>query len=154
MFLEHFYMVDTVDRLDVDKGIIHCSATVPDESPILGGHFPGFPIMPGVILTETIAQSAGYLCYAESNCERMPFLVGIENAKFKGFVLPGQAMTIEVERKKQTMGVSTFRGRIYVERKIVCQAKIRLRAMAFPTERLEEHMKDRSSSVGLATLTA
>ena len=61
MRLEYFEMIDRVTSLDRETKRIEASSTVPQESPVFEGHFPGHPLVPGVLLTETMAQASGYL---------------------------------------------------------------------------------------------
>ena len=59
------------------------------------GHFPGYPILPGVLMIETMAQTGGWLVLATPGCAKMPFLMQVEKAKMRSFVAPGQALEAE-----------------------------------------------------------
>jgi len=61
MRLEYFQMLDRVEQLDAERAALVAFSRVPDTSPVFEGHFPGHPLMPGVLLLETMAQAAGYL---------------------------------------------------------------------------------------------
>ena len=61
MQLEYFQMVDRITDLDIGKRTISVESQVPQASPVFEGHFPGYPLMPGVLLTELMAQSCGFL---------------------------------------------------------------------------------------------
>ncbi|MGH7155052.1 MAG: 3-hydroxyacyl-ACP dehydratase FabZ family protein, partial [Acetobacteraceae bacterium] len=61
MRLEYFQMTDRVIALDPAAGLVRAECTVPDESPVFEGHFPGYPILPGVLMIETMAQTGGWL---------------------------------------------------------------------------------------------
>src|SRR5205085_5190458 len=95
MRLEYFQMIDRVASFDEAAGRLRAQATVPDASPIFEGHFPGNPIVPGVLLTETIAQACGYLVLGLMKFSHMPFLVGVEKARFRTFVGPSAALAID-----------------------------------------------------------
>ena len=61
MQLEYFHMIDRIVDLNVDEKTIVVEAQVPKESTIFEGHFPGYPLMPGVLLIESMAQASGFL---------------------------------------------------------------------------------------------
>ena len=64
MRLEYFQLIDRIVDLDLSARTIRCEATVPTESTIFEGHFPGYPLMPGVLLIERMAQTSGWLLVA------------------------------------------------------------------------------------------
>ncbi len=64
-------------------------AIVPTQSTIFEGHFPGYPLMPGVLLLETMAQTSGWLIIGLTKFTRMPFLAAFKEAKLRSFVTPG-----------------------------------------------------------------
>jgi len=81
MRLEYFEMVDRIETLDPVARKICIACQVPDESPIFEGHFPGHPILPGVLMIETMAQAGGWLILALLRLARMPFLAQVKEAK-------------------------------------------------------------------------
>ena len=78
MQLEYFQLIDRILDLNVAEKTITVEAQVPEHHTIFEGHFPGFPIMPGVLLTEAMAQSSGWLLLGVMNFERMPFLAMVK----------------------------------------------------------------------------
>ena len=94
MRIEYFQLIDRIASLDLPGRKIVSEAIVPTESTIFEGHFPGFPLMPGVLLIETMAQTAGWLVVANNRFERMAFLASVKEAKFRTFVTPGQVLTV------------------------------------------------------------
>ena len=90
MRLEYFQLIDRVVDLNLADRTITCDATVPTKSTIFEGHFPGYPLMPGVLLIEAMAQTSGWLLVALNRFERMPFLAAVKEAKLRTFVTPGQ----------------------------------------------------------------
>ena len=77
MRLEYFQLIDRIVDLNVGEGTITVEAEVPTHNTIFEGHFPGYPIMPGVLLIEAMAQSAGWLLIAITKFERMAFLASV-----------------------------------------------------------------------------
>src|SRR5215475_12044073 len=92
MRLEYFQMVDRITALDPDGRTVRADCVVPDASPVFEGHFPGHPLLPGVLMIETMAQTGGWLVLAVLRFQRMPFLAQVKEAKLRTFVVPGQAM--------------------------------------------------------------
>src|ERR1700761_8568893 len=95
MRLEYFQMVDRITELDLAEGRIATLCQVPEQSPVFEGHFPGYPILPGVLMIETMAQAGGWLVLALLRCAKMPFLMQVEKAKMRSFVAPGQSLEAE-----------------------------------------------------------
>ena len=95
MDLDYFKLIDRIVDLNIDEKRITVEAQVPTAHTIFQGHFPGYPIMPGVLLTEAMAQSSGWLLLGVMKFERMPFLAMVKEAKMRGFVRPGELLTVE-----------------------------------------------------------
>ena len=83
MQLEYFHMIDRIVGLEVDAKKIVVEAQVPKESTIFEGHFPGYPLMPGVLLIESMAQASGWLLLGLLKFERMPILAAVKEAKVR-----------------------------------------------------------------------
>src|ERR1700716_123846 len=95
MHLEYFHLIDRIADLNIGERTITVEAQVPRESTIFEGHFPGYPLMPGVLLIEAMAQTSGWLLLAMMKFERMPFLAAVKEAKMRGFVTPGETLKID-----------------------------------------------------------
>ena len=80
MNLAYFELIDRIARLDLGERTISVEAQVPLTSTIFEGHFPGVPLMPGVLLIEAMAQTSGWLLIATMGFERMPFLAAVKAA--------------------------------------------------------------------------
>jgi 3-hydroxyacyl-[acyl-carrier-protein] dehydratase len=148
MQLETFQLIDRIVDLNIGQKTITVEAQVPEHNSIFEGHFPGFPIMPGVLLTEAMAQSSGWLLLGVMKFERMPFLAMIKEAKMRGFVSPGQLLTIEakIEHEGSGFAVTSAKGRVGTELK--CSAELTFRHIAFPDPALRVHMDAMALKIG------
>jgi len=153
MRLEYFEMIDSVVRLDRAAGRIEARALVPDASPVFEGHFPGHPLVPGVLLTETMAQASGYLVLAHLDFAQMPFLMAVDKARFRSFVGPGAALDITASLEHDGSGYAVTKAAIRHEGKALCDAELRFRTMPFPAG-LDAPMRERARKIGLIDGTA
>ena len=148
MRLEHFQMLDRVDVFQPEQASITVAATVPRESAVFGGHFPGHPLMPGVLLLETMAQASGYLLLALNGFSRMPFLANVKAANFRSFVLPGDELSIEAERVHAGSGFAVMGARILRGGQRVSDAQMTFRVVPFPAPALQRHVLSEGNRLG------
>lgn len=149
MRLEYFEMIDSVRLLDRAAGRIEALARVPDASPVFEGHFPGYPLVPGVLLTETMAQASGYLVLANLDFALMPFLMAVDKARFRSFVGPGAELTVEASLTHDGSGYAVTKAAIRHAGKALADAELRFRTMPFPNG-LDAPMRERARRIGLA----
>src|SRR3954451_18503264 len=112
MHLEYFRLIDRILEFDPAGRTIRAEAIVPTQSTIFEGHFPGHPLMPGVLLLETMAQASGWLIIGLTNFTRMPFLAAFKEAKLRSFVTPGQALALNAEVVHEGSGFAVTRAAI------------------------------------------
>ncbi len=147
MLLEYFQMIDHVEELDLENGTILARADVPMESPVFEGHFPGSPLVPGVLLIETMAQASGFLLLSRMEFKKMPFLANVTGAKMRTFVEPGAVLMVKAELEHDGSGFAKTRAQISTDGKKICDSKIMFRIMPFPNETLKGNMLDRFSQI-------
>ena len=150
MRLEYFQMVDRILDHDPDARTIRMEGDVPHTSPIFEGHFPGYPILPGVLMIETIAQAGGWLVLMHLRFAAMPFLLQVEKAKMRSFVSPGQRLETSAKLIHDGSGYAVIEGRIFSMDKKVCDAEIRYRVVPFPNETLKAQMFETARRIGVA----
>lgn len=95
------------------------------NEPYFEGHFPGYPIMPGVMIVEAMAQTAGALVMYSMNAkagEKIVYFMGIEKAKFRHPVVPGDLLLLQVKMQRARMPVWRFTGEAYVNDKLCAEA--------------------------------
>lgn len=148
MQIEYFQLIDRIVDLDLNKRTITVEAQVPKESTIFEGHFPGYPIMPGVLLTEAMAQSSGWLLLGLMKFERMPFLAMVKEAKMRGFVGPGQLLTIDAKVEHEGSGFAVTSAKARVGTELKCSAELTFRHIPFPHPDLRVHMDAMAHKIG------
>jgi len=135
---EVFKMVDRVVAIDPGLETIQCEGLVPHESSIFEGHFPGHPIMPGVLLIEAMAQTTGWLILARNRFEKMPFLATVKEAKLRTFVVPGQMLDLHSRILHEGSGFVVAQTKALIEGKPVCNAELVFRVLAWPEGRMKD----------------
>ncbi|MGH6683704.1 MAG: 3-hydroxyacyl-ACP dehydratase FabZ family protein [Pseudolabrys sp.] len=149
MRLEYFQLIDRVIEFNLADRKISTEATVPTASTIFEGHFPGNPLMPGVLLLETMAQTSGWLLLAMNRCERAAYLAAVKEAKFRGFVRPGERLTAEAKLAHEGSGYAVTEARILKDGKQVCDATLTMRVLEFPNAEMEQQVRNLATQIGL-----
>ena len=148
MHLEYFHLIDRIADLNVGERTITVDAQVPSESTIFEGHFPGYPLMPGVLLIEAMAQTSGWLLIALMKFERMPFLAAVKEAKMRSFVTPGETLKIEASVVHEGSGFAITSAKVSVGGELRCNATITFRHVPFPHPDLRGHMEAMAKRIG------
>jgi 3-hydroxyacyl-[acyl-carrier-protein] dehydratase len=119
-------MVDRI--LSLEGQTITVESRVPDASPVFEGHFPGYPLMPGVLL--------------------------VKEAKFRSFVGPGAPLEVTSTLEHDGSGFAVTKARVTSDGKRICDAELTLRIMDFPAPELAQAMRARAVEIGLPGVTA
>ena len=129
--LPHRYPFLLVDRvLDIEIGKrIRAIKNVTANEQFFVGHFEQYPVMPGVRIIEALAQAAGILAIKTHDGDvrqenALYFFVGIDNARFKRQVVPGDQLVFEVEMLRVARGIGTFSARALVDGEVACEAEL------------------------------
>jgi beta-hydroxyacyl-ACP dehydratase FabZ len=119
-----FLMIDHVELVDADR--IVARKTVGADEPMLQGHFPGNPVMPGVLIVEALAQAGALLAARQSSFDpasQVMYLMTIDRAKFRKPVLPGDVLRLEVVPLRRGTAVWKLRGQAKVGDSLVAEAE-------------------------------
>ena len=117
-------LIDTVEEMEVGVRAV-AKKCVSYNEPYFAGHFPGEPVMPGALIVEALAQTGAVaILSTEENKGKTAYFAGINNAKFKKKVLPGDVLTLETEIIKEKGPIGVGSGKAYVDGKLVCQAEL------------------------------
>src|SRR6202789_544724 len=127
-FLPHrypFLLIDRVVEFEPTKRLVAIKNVTMNE-PFFQGHFPGYPIMPGALVVEAIAQTGGVLLMPEvpDRHKKLMVFTGIERAKFRRPVVPGDQLRIEVTVLNWKPRVAKMEGRAMVDGKLACEATV------------------------------
>jgi 3-hydroxyacyl-[acyl-carrier-protein] dehydratase len=149
MRLEYFELVDKIEELNLVTGRILVRGNVPAASPVFEGHFPGHPLVPGVLFVEFMAQASGWLLLGKLNFERMAFLASVKEAKMRNFVTPNTALLAEAVIEHEGSGYGITNCKVTKEDGTpVADAQITLRIMPFPSPEFSDAMRARARKVG------
>jgi beta-hydroxyacyl-ACP dehydratase FabZ len=121
-----FLLVDRILEMELGRRVVGIKSVTINE-PFFPGHFPGHPIMPGVLILEAMAQVGGFLLMRSLDAraeKKVMYFTGIEKAKFRRPVVPGDQIRFEVEILQLRRQVCRMRGEAFVEGKLVAEAEM------------------------------
>lgn len=120
-----FLLIDRVQELNPDQRIVGIKNVTTNE-PFFQGHFPGRPVMPGVLVIEAMAQVGAVLVLKSMGCATRPvvYLTGIDGAKFRKPVVPGDRLRFEIDVVKKRAPFWKMQGKAFVEAELVCEAEV------------------------------
>lgn len=123
--MPHRYPILLIDRvLEMGDRSIRAIKNVTFNEPHFLGHFPGHPVMPGVLLVEAMAQAAGFLLLSqvEDRENKLIYFTGIDNCRFRRPVVPGDQVVFDLEVKSVRRGFAKLHGRATVDGELACEA--------------------------------
>jgi 3-hydroxyacyl-[acyl-carrier-protein] dehydratase len=124
-----FLMIDKVLDYSItdEHKTLKAVKNVTFNEPFFQGHFPGKPILPGVLILEAMAQATGILAFTMVGKPKegeLYYFAAIDNARFKRPVVPGDQLVLDVEYFKEKCGIASFKGTASVDGKVVCSADL------------------------------
>ena len=130
-----FLLVDRIAAFSKGEKIVGVKNVTINE-PFFQGHFPGHPIMPGVLILEAMAQVGGVYAQLAGEVEegKVPYFVGIDQARFRKPVLPGDVLRLELNLTSLRRGIYTFAGQAFVGDKLVAEAELKATFAAASSE--------------------
>lgn len=141
MKLEYFQMIDKITNVDLDEKIMQATSIVPEESTVFEGHFPGHPLVPGVLMIETMAQCSGILIMHTIDFTRIPLLAGVKEGKLRDFVGPNTNLEIKAEIEHEGSGFAVTKAEIRSEGKRIANAQLTFTIRDFPSPDLQGLIK-------------
>ncbi|MEO0908916.1 MAG: 3-hydroxyacyl-ACP dehydratase FabZ family protein [Pseudomonadota bacterium] len=141
MQLEYFQMIDKIPSVDLEAKVLNATSVVPDESPVFEGHFPGHPLVPGVLMIETMAQASGILIMHTIDFAKIPLLAGVKEGKLRDFVGPKTELEIKAEIEHEGSGFAVTKAEIRSKGKRVANAQLTFTIMPFPAPELQDTIK-------------
>lgn len=121
-----FLLIDRVIEIDMGKSLVALKNVTMNE-PFFTGHFPQRPVMPGVLILEAMAQAGGVLAYKSTNTSPddgvLYYFAGIDNARFRRVVEPGDQLRLEVKVLKNKRDIWKLEGSAYVGDELACSAE-------------------------------
>ena len=121
-----FLLIDRVLEMESESSL-KAIKNVTINEPFFQGHFPGQPVMPGVLILEAMAQATGLLAFSdmgEEHATKLYLLVGIDKSRFRGQVVPGDQLELSINLKRTMRGIGIYACEARVDGKLVADAEM------------------------------
>lgn len=143
-----FLLVDRIKELEPNRRIVGIKNVTVNE-PFFPGHFPGRPVMPGVLIIEAMAQAGGVLVFKSGGPTGKPivYMTGIDEAKFRRPVVPGDQLRFEVDVLKKRPPFWKMQGKAFVDNELVCEAVVTAMVTEGKREGSQKSLVNSQSSV-------
>lgn len=120
-----FLLIDKIVELSENMDHAVAIKNVTMNEPFFTGHFPGEPVMPGALIIEALAQTGAVAVLSKAEYKgKIAYFAGIEKAKFRGKVVPGDTLRLEIQMDRIRRGIGYGDAKAYVEDKLVCECRI------------------------------
>ena len=119
-----FLLIDRITEMELNQRIVAIKNVTTNE-PFFQGHFPGHPVMPGVLIIEAMAQAGGVLSFKSAGvADSLVYFMAIDQAKFRKPVVPGDQLRLVLEVIKVKGTIWKLKGEAFVDGKLVCEAEL------------------------------
>jgi 3-hydroxyacyl-[acyl-carrier-protein] dehydratase len=142
MRLEYFQMIDRFVDVNVAERRTRAICTVPLKSTVFEGHFPGYPLMPGVLLIECMAQTTGWLVSALCGFTGLPALAGVKEGKIRNAVFPGDQLEFEGHVVHEGSGYAIGEAKGWCKGAPICDAQLTYRIVPYPNQEFRKSLSE------------
>jgi 3-hydroxyacyl-[acyl-carrier-protein] dehydratase len=142
MRLEYFQLIDRFADVDHRNRSIRAFCSVPKTSTVFEGHFPGYPLMPGVMLIECMAQTCGWMVSGLTGFSGLPVLAGVKEAKIRAAVFPGDELEFEGQIVHEGSGYAMAEAKGRNAKEIVCEGKLTYRLVPYPSPEFRKNLQE------------
>jgi 3-hydroxyacyl-[acyl-carrier-protein] dehydratase len=148
MEIEKYRFIGRALSFSVEERVLSFQIGVPTDAPLFSTHLPGYPVFPGALLIETMAQCGGVLQLCLNDFGKLPFLAAVKQAKMRSFVVPGDVLVVTACLQHQGSGFAIAETRIERSAERVADAVISYRYMEFPNQQSRVELQTLCAELG------
>lgn len=142
MNIDNFQLLTQIVDVSLEEGVLYSKAYVPGSSRVFDVHFPDYPILPGVLMIEIMAQSAGYLALINSGFQTMAILAKVSHCKFSKPIMPGEELFCKVNMKRCEHGIMINTVELKSGESVCAAAEIRMKIIDFPSQKAKRFVME------------